>query len=98
YPAPYHRLHINCDLWSGASAKENAFLVEFKFRDKSNDLYKTAGFMVGQELTLSLEKTPVQKYVEKQGHGSFSLDITVYQKTRATGEIRTYTHNTIVTF
>ncbi|MBI3018786.1 MAG: hypothetical protein HYY61_02710 [Deltaproteobacteria bacterium] len=98
YSSPYPRLHITCDLWTPESAKENAFLTEFKFRNENQEIYKTYGFMVGRELTLSLEDTPLQKYVKKMRQGSFFLDITVYQKSKSSGEIRTYTHSTIVHF
>ena len=100
YPAPYHRLHINCDLWSEVSAQENFFGIEFKFRDgdENEEIYHTAAFLVGQELTLSLNKTPLQTYVEEHEHGSFFLDITVYQQHKTTKKIQTYTHHTIVEF
>ncbi len=100
YPSPYHRLHITCDLWTPERAKDHTFLVEFHFRDPSSgkELYKTAGFMVGKELTLSLEKTPLQNAMEEEEHGSFLLDMTVYQKTKATGEVQIYPHSTVVPF
>ena len=62
-------------------------------------LYETFGFVTGNELTLSLQNTPVETYVTNyQNYGSVILEVTIQKKTKANPEIQTFTYKTFVLF
>jgi len=107
YAHPSHRLHMNTDLYEPESklVAKFSFKVRKKMGKKKSSpiqeetLYETFGFVTGNELTLSLQNTPVETYVTNyQNYGSVILEVTIQKKTKANPEIQTFTYKTFVLF
>ncbi len=104
YKNPIHKLHVNTDLYEPGTA----VLVNFKFYKEVSHwwgwstsrelIYDTYGFVVGNELTLSLQNTDVEKYVTEQKTGFLFVEMTAYKKTKDHIDPLVYSHKTIIEF
>jgi len=98
YRSPYHRLHINTDLYEENANVRARFQFKIKKGQKEKLIYETIGVISGNELTLSLEGTPVEEYVNRRKNGNLRLHIDVKKKTDRNPKVQIFSHDTIVIF
>ena len=103
YAAPQKRIYFETDLYE----KNAKILAKFYFKKRVSSfpdfwntkevlLYETAAIIVGNEITLPINNTPLDKYIEDEASGSFVFEVAIQKQTNS--QTQKFHHKTIVMF